>query len=78
MPDQQKETKLLEDVAPSVLARRKMESDQQKREEEEIRIQQMIEEAKLADPDAPIELVREIVYQQLQQKKLERAQEGAN
>jgi hypothetical protein len=38
MPDQQKETKLLEDVAPSVLARRKMESDQQKREEEEIRI----------------------------------------
>jgi hypothetical protein len=32
----------------------------------------MIEEAKLADPDAPIELVREIVYQQLLQKKLEK------
>jgi transcription initiation factor TFIID subunit TAF12 len=48
-----------------VLAKRKLEEEQKKRVEEEQRIQQMIEEAKLADPDAPIELVREVVFQQL-------------
>lgn len=65
IPDVVIETKLVEDVAPSVLAKRKLEEEQKKRVEEEQRIQQMIEEAKLADPDAPIELVREVVFQQL-------------
>jgi|LauGreDrversion4_2_1035121.scaffolds.fasta_scaffold88734_2 hypothetical protein len=65
IPDAVIETKLVEDVAPSVLAKRKLEEEQKKRVEEEQRIQQMIEEAKLADPDAPIELVREVVFQQL-------------
>ena len=63
IPDAVIETKLVEDVAPSVLAKRKLEEEQKKRVEEEQRIQQMIEEAKLADPDAPIELVREVVFQ---------------
>ena len=65
IPDAVIETKLVEDVAPSVLAKRKLEEEQKKRVEEEQRIQQMIEEAKLADPDAPIEVVREVVFQQL-------------
>lgn len=65
IPDAVIETKLVEDVAPSVLAKQKLEEEQKKRVEEEQRIQQMIEEAKLADPDAPIELVREVVFQQL-------------
>lgn len=60
------------------MAKRQLEEENIRREEEELRIQQLIEEAKLADPDAPMELVREVVYQQLNKKKQERAQEGAN
>jgi hypothetical protein len=39
IPDAVIETKLVEDVAPSVLAKRKLEEEQKKRVEEEQRIQ---------------------------------------
>lgn len=56
-------------------AKKRYEEEIQRRAEEEQRIAEMLEEARLADPDAPIEHAQEVVYKRLMEAKMEKKSE---